>query len=73
MLRPRHWICNFNPRTHKGCDEEIGKMAMVEQWFQSTHPAWGATEKMANNTVDIFVSIHAPRVGCDSIFVSRTI
>ena len=35
-------------------------------WFQFTHPVWGATlsPQLAIKTSD--VSIHAPRVGCDS-------
>ena len=34
--------------------------------FQSTHPVWGATQSAARTTDRIRISIHAPRVGCDS-------
>ena len=34
--------------------------------FQFTHPVWGATEKVAEGHDTTQVSIHAPRVGCDS-------
>jgi len=34
-------------------------------WFQSTHPAWGETERLQDNPVKLSVSIHTPRVGCD--------
>ena len=39
----------------------------VEFWgFQSTHPAWGATDDGALVHLQYDISIHAPRVGCDS-------
>ena len=35
--------------------------------FQFTHPVWGATLREMNDTNTILsVSIHAPRVGCDT-------
>ena len=34
--------------------------------FQFTHPVWGATEMDLFNDQDNDVSIHAPRVGCDT-------
>ena len=37
------------------------------QQFQSTHPVWGATFRMTTTGTDTRISIHAPRVGCDSI------
>ena len=36
--------------------------------FQFTHPVWGATSGQFNRFMSIIVSIHAPRVGCDSIY-----
>ena len=33
--------------------------------FQFTHPARGATQKLAVGLVQPRVSIHAPREGCD--------
>ena len=34
--------------------------------FQFTHPVWGATLLLAQMYYNLFVSIHAPRAGCDS-------
>ena len=34
--------------------------------FQFTHPVWGATDPYNNVGRTCIVSIHAPRVGCDS-------
>ena len=34
--------------------------------FQSTHPVWGATVDVVSGTCLVGISIHAPRVGCDS-------
>ena len=35
--------------------------------FQFTHPAWGATIRHPQDRLlPLFVSIHAPRVGCDA-------
>ena len=36
--------------------------------FQSTHPGWGATYFNSQVSDDVKVSIHAPRVGCDSVW-----
>ena len=33
--------------------------------FQSTHPSWGATAKASNHSYVVYISIHAPIVGCD--------
>ena len=38
-----------------------------EMTFQFTHPVWGATTYAAGYEHSRAVSIHAPRVGCDSI------
>ena len=37
--------------------------------FQSTHPAWGATEPHNILFPSFLISIHAPRVGCDGATV----
>ena len=34
--------------------------------FQSTHPARGATQRQSTNGKEQYISIHAPREGCDS-------
>ena len=33
--------------------------------FQSTHPGWGATKFCYEISKITYISIHAPRVGCD--------
>ena len=35
--------------------------------FQFTHPVWGATDGRKQNDRRFYVSIHAPRVGCDGM------
>ncbi len=39
---------------------------MQDKMFQFTHPVWGATYLVHGAGVVTDVSIHAPRVGCDS-------
>ena len=39
--------------------------------FQSTHPVWGATRGYQSSVALVVVSIHAPRVGCDTISQKR--
>ena len=57
---------NFNPRTPRGVRRITGLQSLVTQvQFQSTHPARGATKaKLAQSTMT-YISIHAPREGCD--------
>ena len=56
---------NFNPRTPCG----VRHMGIIEvdetDIFQSTHPVWGATDVATLAAKTPFISIHAPRVGCD--------
>ena len=35
--------------------------------FQSTHPVWGATIPLSQAINRGYISIHAPRVGCDGV------
>ena len=60
------YSCNFNPRTPRG----VRQISILDFWlyyaFQSTHPAWGATASMFSVIIHQPISIHAPRVGCDS-------
>ena len=37
--------------------------------FQSTHPGWGATALSQLKDGKSWVSIHAPRVGCDKLYL----
>ena len=43
-----------------------GTASTVPRVFQFTHPVWGATHNDAYRTDFDIVSIHAPRVGCDT-------
>ena len=49
---------------------KMDKQIKVGGRFQFTHPVWGATSQRVWNITDTFVSIHAPRVGCDGELVS---
>ena len=55
--------------THPGWGATfISFVFLLSQWlFQSTHPGWGATILNVFTWQHTLVSIHAPRVGCDSI------
>ena len=64
------WMCgatNFNPRSP--CGERPTRHCNVGQFvsFQSTLPVWGATKQHDNVIVDSGISIHAPRVGSDTM------
>ena len=39
----------------------------LESIFQSTLPVWGATASTVDTYIDRLISIHAPRVGSDTI------
>ena len=39
--------------------------------FQSTHPVRGATAQSTSHRGDVFISIHAPRAGCDHHLFDR--
>ncbi len=55
----------FNPRTPRGVRRFARIWVSSPPIFQSTHPAWGATWCAQYNRLCDFISIHAPRVGCD--------
>ena len=56
----------FNSRTPCGVrrNERPDFAKLIE--FQFTHPVWGATQRQQWKNGCVFVSIHAPRVGCDT-------
>ena len=56
---------NCNPRSPHG--ERRIRWALPHQRprFQSTLPAWGATKIAPMKGADIYISIHAPRMGSD--------
>ena len=56
----------FNSRTPCGVRLLDNLFAITSNKFQFTHPVWGATIVQIAIVIDKQVSIHAPRVGCDS-------
>ena len=58
---------NVNPRSP--CGERLGhhEQVLVDKTFQSTLPVWGATLERVQHDGVGSISIHAPRVGSDSI------
>ena len=58
--------CHFNPRTPCGVRRFSGGKDSGILLFQSTHPVRGATAKWETGRGDPrWISIHAPRAGCD--------
>ena len=64
-------MSDFNPRTPRGVRHKSSFPTSVSHSFQSTHPARGATSGGCLVNADIFISIHAPREGCDLNGVSH--
>ena len=58
---------SFNSRTPCGVRPITDTCLRAAQQFQFTHPVWGATGTVLALRDDDHVSIHAPRVGCDSL------
>ncbi len=58
---------SFNPRPPCGRRRRISSAAIELHLFQSTPPVWEATEMIAPAMLETVVSIHAPRVGGDSV------
>ena len=56
---------HFNPRTPCGVRLHTLQSSIPSSRFQSTHPVWGATYRLEDWRRAQFISIHAPRVGCD--------
>ena len=63
---PRRSQHDFNPRTPCGVRRVIEVFPPPCTVFQSTHPVWGATQGSCCSYEPGFISIHAPRVGCDA-------
>ena len=59
------FILNFNPRTPRGVRQNVPYQEVLQQKFQSTHPARGATRRRRAPREEEGISIHAPREGCD--------
>ena len=56
---------HFNPRTPRGVRPGAGYSGGGQPIFQSTHPARGATWCWLFGWRSAYISIHAPREGCD--------
>ena len=56
----------FNPRSPHGERPQRGHGAGLPEPFQSTLPAWGATQSHGRGRCHFQISIHAPRMGSDS-------
>ena len=56
---------DFNPRTPRGVRRQAILAGGSTAEFQSTHPARGATAQQDDALLDMYISIHAPREGCD--------
>ena len=71
MRSPLSTADDFNPRSPCGERHKV----MPEGWdgkaFQSTLPVWGATRRRGDAHGRGEISIHAPRVGSDSITRTR--
>ena len=65
LLQELQPIDSFNPRSPRGERPCGGKLEALLWWFQSTLPAWGATQGDGGQPGQQHVSIHAPRVGSD--------
>ena len=48
------------------------RLSFALKVFQSTHPVWGATVGLQGLPLGLGISIHAPRVGCDSKSIQGT-
>ena len=57
--------CDFNPRSPHGERPHVSMKGLLLLEFQSTLPAWGATEVPPIISLRFYISIHAPRMGSD--------
>ena len=62
----------FNPRSPHGERHLSQKFDSLPVLFQSTLPAWGATERDARGGSRYTISIHAPRMGSDTARIRLT-
>ena len=60
---------HFNPRTPRGVRPVPSPTGWASLKFQSTHPARGATPHVGQRPVQQAISIHAPREGCDRLYL----
>ena len=65
--RFRRFLPDFNPRAPCGARRKQTLFANKMLTFQSTRPVWGATKSGVDDIKRKQISIHAPRVGRDSL------
>ena len=65
----RHQKAHFNPRSPDGERPQTLGDFYVKSLFQSTLPGWGATGAVFLMRGLVVISIHAPRMGSDSVTV----
>ena len=58
---------DFNPRTSCEVRLILFLRLRLQLIFQSTHLVWGATTWLKTNRENKYISIHAPRVRCDTL------
>ena len=62
------WLpADFNPRIPYGMRHAEPLFTAMKVGFQSTHPVWDATHKTAYSLTFVGISIHASRMGCDTM------
>ena len=64
---------NFNPRAPYGARHTQAVPDTLASPFQSTRPVWGATPATLRCTATLGISIHAPRMGRDDVFILLSI
>ena len=64
---------SFNSRTPCGVRPGRNLADAYMRAFQFTHPVWGATWGSRIVQITIIVSINAPRVGCDSRYIAKSL
>ena len=70
-LRAQKNLCcgHFNPRAPCGARRRARLKNRLRHLFQSTRPVWGATAIRGARARAEAISIHAPRVGRDDVFL----
>ena len=58
-------VVRFNSRTPGGVRRFANRQDQATKTFQFTHPGRGATRTQPHIDIEMRVSIHAPREGCD--------
>ncbi len=68
----KHHLQHFNPRSPCGERRRDAGRCRRHLRFQSTLPVWGATGLIDANVSSLKISIHAPRVGSDTMSTGTT-